>query len=58
MSFLPIIYMLSIFLNGQEEISRFGKMATMINFLFVLIIPPILLIITLTKGMMNQRRTE
>jgi len=26
--------MLSIFPNGQEEISRFGKMATMINFFF------------------------
>jgi len=50
--------MLSIFPKGQEEISRFGKMATMINFFFVLIIPPLLLIITLRKRRVNQRRTE
>ncbi|KAB2441365.1 GerAB/ArcD/ProY family transporter [Bacillus luti] len=55
---LPIIYMISIFPNGQEEISRFGKMATMINFFFILIIPLILLIITLRKRKMNQRRTD
>ncbi|MED0960485.1 endospore germination permease [Bacillus paramycoides] len=46
---LPIVYMLSIFANGQEEVSRFGNMSTMANFFYILIIPPILLLITLMK---------
>ncbi|MGF9955285.1 endospore germination permease (plasmid) [Bacillus mycoides] len=46
---LPIVYMLSIFPNGQKEINRFGNLATTVNFFYILIIPSILLLITVIK---------
>ncbi|MED3467183.1 endospore germination permease [Bacillus thuringiensis] len=46
---LPIVYMISIFPNSQKEINRFGKLATMFNFFYILIIPSILLLIAVIK---------
>nr|WP_235676156.1 hypothetical protein [Bacillus mycoides] len=55
---MPIVYMISIFPNGQEEVSHFGHMATTVNFFYILIIPPILLLITFIKKKKSQRRTN
>ncbi|MGE6365211.1 GerAB/ArcD/ProY family transporter [Bacillus paramycoides] len=55
---LPIVYMLSIFPNGQKEINRFGNIATMVNFFYILIIPSVILLITLIKRRKSQRRTN
>ncbi|GLV66316.1 germination protein GerLB [Bacillus mycoides] len=55
---MPIVYMISIFPNGQEEVSHFGNMATTVNFFYILIIPPILLLITFVKKKKSQRRTN
>ncbi|MCU5556953.1 spore germination protein [Bacillus cereus] len=46
---MPIVYMTSIFPNSQEEVRHFGNMATTVNFFYILIIPPILLLITFVK---------
>ncbi|MEM5635371.1 hypothetical protein AAHH71_30635 [Bacillus toyonensis] len=46
---MPLVYMISIFPNGQEAVSHFGNMATTVNFFYILIIPPILLLITFVK---------
>lgn len=46
---MPIVYMISIFPNSQEEVRHFGNMATTVNFFYILIIPPILLLITFVK---------
>ncbi|EKS8360942.1 endospore germination permease [Bacillus cereus] len=55
---MPIVYMISIFPNGQEEVNYFGNIATTANFFYILIIPPILLLITFVKKKKGQRRTN
>lgn len=46
---MPIVYMISIFPNSQEEVYHLGNMATTVNFFYILIIPSILLLITFVK---------
>ncbi|HEB2440917.1 spore gernimation protein GerLB [Bacillus thuringiensis] len=53
---MPVVYMISIFPNGQKEISYFGNIATTANFFYILIIPPVLLLITFVKKKKSQRR--
>ncbi|EEL31238.1 hypothetical protein bcere0019_56030 [Bacillus cereus Rock3-28] len=55
---MPLVYMISIFPNGQEAVSHFGNMATTVNFFYILIIPPILLLITFVKKKKSRRRTN